>query len=154
MIVEQGRYRFMAGGSSEDIRLSVTAEVSGERLSRRGFKFSAASFDSASSIRLRYSRKFHQECVICRGWNGSVTYGGLDLTDAAAVEADALCITGIGKLNLSIGEFSAEAEIQPGNSRDDFSVCRIPLPEGLTADSLTLSINEGSSLRELRIIRR
>ena len=176
MIVESGEYLFTAGASSEDIRLSSSLRVQGGEpmpitgdtpelrreqslsiingsLAPRGGSFLASSFDTANGIRLRYSQMHLCECVYVKGWSADLSYGGLTLEGAKALEIRALSMLGIGKLTAQVGEFSAEAELSPANDRGDFSVCRIELPEGISGDTLTLHAGEWCHILDIKIVR-
>ncbi len=153
MIVESGEYSFMAGASSADIRLTESFAVSGENLSKRGDCFAASSFDSAKDIRLRYSQKHRADCVVVSGWGAELTYGGLELAGAKAIEVRGLSIVMSMKLGIKAGDFTGETALPSAVTRDDFSVIRIDLPEDISGDTLTLTPGEWCSLLDIRIIR-
>lgn len=153
MIVEGGKYLFMAGASSGDIRLTESFEIAGDTLSPRADSFAAHSFDSAKNIRLRYSQSCKTDCACPAGWGAEAVYGGLSFEGAAAIEVRALSLAFPAKLTAVIGGTSLEATVPIGNTREDFGVCRFELPENIGGDSLTLKIGDFCSVLDIRIIR-
>ena len=152
MILESGCYTFMAGASSGDIRLECELDISGESIAKRPDSFDANMYDSINDARLFYSKSRGCEYVRATGWEGAVSYSGLDLNGARAVSVLASSVIGQRPLTLKAGEKVYEAVIPACDSFDDFKEITIPT-EGIEGESIELSLREYTAVLSVRVIR-
>lgn len=110
--VEQGRYTFMAGASSEDIRLTKTIDVSGEIIPPRelckGVK--AKNYDGKYGTKMKYSKKLEQHYML----GGGLIYNNCVLGEADSIEIVCGSRVNTGKITVRYGgETLCEAEVKP-----------------------------------------
>ena len=110
--VEQGRYTFMAGASSEDIRLTKTIDVSGEVIPPRelckGIK--AKNYDGKYGAKMKYSKKLEQHYML----GGGLIYNNCVLGDADSIEIVCGSRVNTGKITVRYGgKTLCEAEVKP-----------------------------------------
>lgn len=110
--VEQGRYTFMAGASSEDIRLTKTIDVSGEIIPPRelckGIK--AKNYDGKYGTKMKYSKKSEQHYML----GGGLIYNNCVLGDADSIEIVCGSRVNTGKITVRYGgKTLCEAEVKP-----------------------------------------
>lgn len=110
--VEQGRYTFMAGASSEDIRLTKTIDVSGEKIPPRelckGIK--AKNYDGKYGAEMKYSKKLEQHYML----GGGLIYNNCVLGDADSIEIVCGSRVNTGKITVRYGgKTLCEAEVKP-----------------------------------------
>lgn len=152
MLLEEAEYIFMAGRSSDDIVCTAKLKLSGEKQAGRSDEFAAAMYDSLENASLFYSKKACREYVRVTDWSGSVTFKGVDLSGAKAVEFTASSIMGRKKISLWAGEKELECEIAPSDAYDDFTTYRIEI-DGLTCDSLIFNLPQFVGIMDVRIVR-
>ncbi|MBR6336835.1 MAG: glycoside hydrolase family 3 C-terminal domain-containing protein [Ruminococcus sp.] len=152
MIVESGVYTFMAGASSQDIRLTGECEVRGEALSPRGDEFLASMFDKHSGIELRYSKKHRCEYVFAKSWVNELTFGGVQLEGAKALVITAMTLVGDRPLKIKAGGKEYELTIAAGGGADHFYEYVLPL-DTPTGDTIEISMAEFTALMGVKIIR-
>lgn len=110
--VEQGRYTFMAGASSEDIRLTKTIDVSGEIIPPRelckGIK--AKNYDGKYGAKMKYSKKLEQHYML----GGGLIYNNCVLGEADSIEIVCGSRVNTGKITVRYGgKTLCEAEVKP-----------------------------------------
>ena len=110
--VEQGRYTFMAGASSEDIRLTKTIEVSGEKIPPRDLckGIFAKNYDGKYNTKMKYSKKLEQHYML----GGGLIYNNCVLGDADSIEIVCGSRVNTGKITVRYGgKTLCEAEVKP-----------------------------------------
>lgn len=110
--IEQGRYTFMAGASSDDIRLTKTIEVSGEKIPPRELCKSilAKNYDGKYNTKMKYSKKLEQHYML----GGGLIYNNCVLGDADSIEIVCGSRVNMGKITVRYGRKTlCEAEVKP-----------------------------------------
>lgn len=110
--IEQGRYTFMAGASSNDIRLTKTIEVSGEKIPPRELckGILAKNYDGKYNTKMKYSKKFEQHYML----GGGLIYNNCVLGDADSIEIVCGSRVNTGKITVRYGRKTlCEAEVKP-----------------------------------------
>lgn len=110
--IEQGRYTFMAGASSDDIRLTKTIEVSGEKIPPRELCKSilAKNYDGKYNTKMKYSKKLEQHYML----GGGLIYNKCVLGDADSIEIVCGSRVNTGKITVRYGRKTlCEAEVKP-----------------------------------------
>ncbi len=110
--IEQGRYTFMAGASSDDIRLIKTIEVSGEKIPPRELCKSilAKNYDGKYNTKMKYSKKLEQHYML----GGGLIYNNCVLGDADSIEIVCGSRVNTGKITVRYGRKTlCEAEVKP-----------------------------------------
>lgn len=110
--IEQGRYTFMAGASSDDIRLTKTIEVSGEKIPPRELCKSilAKNYDGKYNTKMKYSKKLEQHYML----GGGLVYSNCVLGDADSIEIVCGSRVNTGKITVRYGRKTlCEAEVKP-----------------------------------------
>lgn len=110
--IEQGRYTFMAGASSDDIRLTKTIEVSGEKIPPRELYkgILAKNYDGKYNTKMKYSKKLEQHYML----GGGLIYNNCVLGDADSIEIVCGSRVNTGKITVRYGRKTlCEAEVKP-----------------------------------------
>lgn len=110
--IEQGRYTFMAGASSEDIRLAKTIEVSGEKIPPRELckGVLAKNYDGKYNTKMKYSKKLEMHYML----GGGLIYNNCVLGDADSMEIVCGSRVNGGKITVNFGgKTLCEAEVKP-----------------------------------------
>ena len=110
--IEQGRYTFMAGASSDDIRLTKTIEVSGEKIPPRELckGILAKNYDGKYNTKMKYSKKLEQHYML----GGGLIYSNCVLGDADSIEIVCGSRVNTGKITVRYGRKTlCEAEVKP-----------------------------------------
>lgn len=110
--IEQGRYTFMAGASSEDIRLTKTIDASGEKIPPRELckGIPAKNYDGKYSTKMQYSKKLEMHYML----GGGLIYNNCVLGDATSIEIVCGSRVNGGKITVKYdGKTLCEAEVKP-----------------------------------------
>ena len=110
--IEQGRYTFMAGSSSEDIRLIKTIDVSGEKIPPRELckGIFAKNYDGKYNTKMKYSKKLEHHYML----GGGLIYNNCVLGDADSIEIVCGSRVNTGKIIVRYGgKTLCEAEVKP-----------------------------------------
>lgn len=110
--IEQGRYTFMAGASSKDIRLTKTIEVSGEKIPPRELckGIPAKNYDGKYNTKMQYSKKLEMHYML----GGGLIYNNCVLGDATNIEIVCGSRVNGGKITVKYGgKTLCEAEVKP-----------------------------------------
>lgn len=110
--IEQGRYTFMAGASSEDIRLTKTIDASGEKIPPRELckGISAKNYDGKYNTKMQYSKKLEMHYML----GGGLIYNNCVLGDATNIEIVCGSRVNSGKITVKYGgKTLCEAEVKP-----------------------------------------
>lgn len=110
--IEQGRYTFMAGASSEDIRLTKTIDASGEKIPPRELckGISAKNYDGKYNTKMQYSKKLEMHYML----GGGLIYNNCVLCDATNIEIVCGSRVNSGKITVKYGgKTLCEAEVKP-----------------------------------------
>lgn len=110
--IEQGRYTFMAGASSDDIRLTKTIEVSGEKIPPRELckGILAKNYDGKYNTKMKYSKKLEQHYML----GGGLIYNNCVLGDADSIEIVCGSRVNTSKITVRYGRKTlCEAEVKP-----------------------------------------
>lgn len=110
--IEQGRYTFMAGASSEDIRLTKTIDVGGEKIPPRELckGIPAKNYDGKYSTKMQYSKKLEMHYML----GGGLIYNNCVLGDATNIEIVCGSRVNGGKITVKYGgKTLCEAEVKP-----------------------------------------
>lgn len=110
--IEQGRYTFMAGASSEDIRLTKTIDASGEKIPPRELckGIPAKNYDGKYSTKMQYSKKLEMHYML----GGGLIYNNCVLGDATNIEIVCGSRVNGGKITVKYcGKTLCEAEVKP-----------------------------------------
>ncbi|MBQ8959956.1 MAG: glycoside hydrolase family 3 C-terminal domain-containing protein [Ruminococcus sp.] len=152
MITESGEYLFSAGGSSQSLPLSARLSLQRSSLSQRRSSFSADSFDTGNGIRIGWDKSRQRHFVYCRGWSGTLVYGGLPADGKTSLDLTVSSVTGPKTVYAKIGETELELPVRASDSADSFARYSVRLPEGLNDDSeLALTISEGIALLDISL---
>lgn len=110
--IDQGRYTFMAGASSKDIRLTKTIEVSGEKIPPRELckGIPAKNYDGKYNTKMQYSKKLEMHYML----GGGLIYNNCVLGDATNIEIVCGSRVNGGKITVKYGgKTLCEAEVKP-----------------------------------------
>lgn len=110
--IEQGRYTFMAGASSEDIRLTKTIDASGEKIPPRELckGIPAKNYDGKYNTKMQYSKKLEMHYML----GGGLIYNNCVLGDATNIEIVCGNRVNGGKITVKYGgKTLCEAEVKP-----------------------------------------
>lgn len=110
--IEQGRYTFMAGASSGDIRLTKTIEVSGEKIPPRELckGVLAKNYDGKYNTKMKYSKKLEMHYML----GGGLIYNNCVLGNADSMEIVCGSRVNGGKITVNFGgKTLCEAEVKP-----------------------------------------
>lgn len=110
--IEQGRYTFMAGTSSEDIRLTKTIDASGEKIPPRELckGIPAKNYDGKYNTKMQYSKKLEMHYML----GGGLIYNNCVLGDATNIEIVCGSRVNGGKITVKYGgKMLCEAEVKP-----------------------------------------
>lgn len=110
--IEQGRYTFMAGTSSEDIRLTKTIDASGEKIPPRELckGIPAKNYDGKYNTKMQYSKKLEMHYML----GGGLIYNNCVLGDATNIEIVCGSRVNSGKITVKYGgKTLCEAEVKP-----------------------------------------
>lgn len=110
--IEQGRYTFMAGASSKDIRLTKTIEVSGEKIPPRELckGILAKNYDGKYNTKMKYSKKLEMHYML----GGGLIYNNCVLGNADSMEIVCGSRVNGGKITVNFGgKTLCEAEVKP-----------------------------------------
>lgn len=110
--IEQGRYTFMAGASSEDIRLTKTIDASGEKIPPRELckGIPAKNYDGKYNTKMQYSKKLEMHYML----GGGLIYNNCVLGDATNIEIVCGSRVNGGKITVKYGgKTLCEAEVKP-----------------------------------------
>ena len=131
MLVEQGVYRFMAGGCSDNLPLAGEAEVSGADIPPRRDSFAAEAFDDYFGIETVWSKRLRRFYVRTNSWNGRAVYDDCPFAEKRQITLSAAAFMGKGTLHLHLADKYAEVQLEPSDGYDDFKEYTVGLPEGL-----------------------
>lgn len=125
MVTEQGCYEFMAGASSEDIRLAVQAEIPGEVIPPRDFSVPVCvkNYDEKDGMmtELRFSMAQNDWCGCTNDWGGSFTFTDVDFQNYTKAEIWAAAPCAKANVVIYAGDTAlGSAEIHPAGCMDDF----------------------------------
>lgn len=110
--IEQGRYTFMAGASSDDIRLTKTIDASGEKIPPRELckGIPAKNYDGKYNTKMQYSKKLEMHYML----GGGLIYNNCVLGDATNIEIVCGSRVNGGKITVKYGgKMLCEAEVKP-----------------------------------------
>ena len=110
--IEQGRYTFMAGASSEDIRLTKTIDAGGEKIPPRELckGIPAKNYDGKYNTKMQYSKKLEMHYML----GGGLIYNNCVLGDATNIEIVCGSRVNGGKIIVKYGgKTLCEAEVKP-----------------------------------------
>ncbi len=110
--IEQGRYTFMAGASSDDIRLTKTIDASGEKIPPRELckGIPAKNYDGKYNTKMQYSKKLEMHYML----GGGLIYNNCVLGDATNIEIVCGSRVNSGKITVKYGgKTLCEAEVKP-----------------------------------------
>lgn len=128
--VEQGSYTFMAGASSEDIRLTQQVAVSGDVIPPRDLskKICLKNYDRIRNAKMRFSYNKNDWYMQSGDWGGSIILKNADFSGYTCAEVQAAAPCNGGKLSVYAGEMLlGETKVHPSACHDDFYVYPIPL---------------------------
>lgn len=152
--VEEGRYTFMAGASSEDIRLIQSIFISGEVIPPRNLsrQIRLKNYDSVRNGKLSFTFAKNDWYVQSGDWGGSVILKNAAFEGYTLAEVQAAAPCNPGKVSVYAGErLLGEMEIKPSACPDDFSVYRIPLESFSGWDELRMELKGGVSVYSLQL---
>lgn len=110
--IEQGRYTFMAGASSEDIRLTKTIDAGGEKIPPRELckGIPAKNYDGKYNTKMQYSKKLEMHYML----GGGLIYNNCVLGDTTNIEIVCGSRVNGGKITVKYGgKMLCEAEVKP-----------------------------------------
>ncbi|MBQ8514771.1 MAG: glycoside hydrolase family 3 C-terminal domain-containing protein [Ruminococcus sp.] len=152
--VEEGCYTFMAGASSEDIRLIQSLFISGEVIPPRDLsrQIRLKNYDSVRNGKLSFTFAKNDWYVQSGDWGSSVILKNAAFEGYTLAEVQAAAPCDPGKVSVYAGErLLGETEIKPSACPDDFSVYRIPLESFSGRDELCLELKGGVSVYSLQL---
>ena len=141
--VEQGSYTFMAGASSEDIRLTQQVAVSGDVIPPRDLskKICLKNYDRIRNAKMRFSYNKNDWYMQSGDWGGSIILKNADFSGYACAEVQAAAPCNGGKLSVYAGEMLlGETKVHPSACHDDFYVYPIPLERFIGIADLRLEL--------------
>ncbi len=127
---ESGIYTFMAGASSEDIRCTAAAGISGEDIPPRDMSLTvkAKNYDLKDNVSLEFSYEKNDHYVISGDWGGSITFNDAELKDHSFAKVICAAPCAGKKLEIYAGDrIIGSADIRPAPRKDGFSEYTIPL---------------------------
>ncbi len=128
--VEKGSYTFMAGASSEDIRLTVQTDIDGDIIPPRdpSRKILLKNYDSFRNARMNFSKQKNDWYMISGDWGGSITLKNSQLNNYTCAEVLAAAPCNPAKIEVYAGEkLLGACDIEPSENRDAFESYRISL---------------------------
>lgn len=153
MILEGGLYIFMAGSSSENIKLMSELQISGGKPALRGDIIEAQSCDVSSGIRILYSRKLRRHYIKTHGWSSHAVYKDVCFKGKNKLLVYASSVLGDNVLQLKIVGIKLETKIIASESYDDFSEYIVALPEDLPViGDIEIGLSESAALLEIKLI--
>lgn len=150
MFVEGGRYVFMAGASSADIRLERALDIEGDALSARADRFGAADFDSHEHIRI-YRARDGREYVRSSFYSGRLVYDGISPEGIRRIHLMISSLTGERPVKLRFGGREYTADVPPCGSFDSFT--EIVTDIDTSGASLEIILSDQMSLQEVYLER-
>ena len=147
-ITEGGEYIFYASRSSAETVIEGSLAIDGEALAERSALFGAESFDTASAVRIRWSKAFGRHFISAVGWSGTAVYGGMKLDGKTLLKIKAQSIHKKTELTIKAENSSVTIPINVSDGFDDFTVYETDITE-FTGDTLEISMQEGASLHEI-----
>ena len=149
MIVEGCRCTFMAGASSEDIRLTAELEITGEKLSQRPVRFDACAYDRSESTKMLYSKRLEKSYLHTTGWSSKTYYSGIDFSAYKRISLYVSSLIGEREVSAFCGGSEVRFKVSPCDSFDDMLTISADLPEGIESDELCVSMPGDCSLSEI-----
>ena len=140
---EKGSYTFMAGSSSEDIRLTVQTDIDGDVIPPRELsgKTLLKNYDSVRNAKMDFSKLKNDWYMISGDWGGSVILKNCSLDDYTCAEVQAAAPCNPAKIEVYADDkLLGACDIEPSENRDDFAFYRIPLEKYNGICSLRLEL--------------
>ncbi|MBR5514091.1 MAG: glycoside hydrolase family 3 C-terminal domain-containing protein [Ruminococcus sp.] len=150
-ITETAIYKFMAGGSSDNLPVSTEVEITGESVGIRKNTFAAYTFDKSNEIKTQWSKKLKTYYITTEEWAGTAVYCGVDFTGKSAIRLRISSILGDGKIYLNAGKNTYECEIKATASYDDFREYTIPV-EPQESNYIAVTISSSMGIIDISII--
>ncbi len=153
--VEQGRYTFMAGASSEDIRLTQKTEICGEVIPPRDLsrQIRLKNYDRVRNAKMHFSYGKNDWYVQSGDWGGSVILKNGAFCDYSCAEIQAAAPCNAGKVSVYAGEvLLGETEIVPSGCADDFGVYRILLEKYSGRENMRLELHGMISIYSVQLV--
>lgn len=130
--IEQGRYTFMAGASSEDIRLTKTIDAGGEKIPPRELckGIPAKNYDGKYNTKMQYSKKLEMHYML----GGGLIYNNCVLGDADSIEIVCGSRVNTGKIIVRYGgKTLCEAEVKPTVDVTEFDTVTVQFDKAVLA---------------------
>lgn len=156
MIVEQGRYRFWAGASSQDIRLETEVDIPGECIPPRDLSLPIhiKNYDSKDGMHtmLRFSFQKNDWYGCTNEWGGSFTFANANFAGYTMAELWAAAPCAKAKITIFAGkEVLGTVEISPSRCMDDFHLYSIPLKPYTGQADLRLEIQGMACINRIQM---
>lgn len=150
MRTEPGVYRFYAGGASDRLPLCAELTFGGAPESLRSRCFEAQYYDSASGVRIGFSRELGRHYVKAVGWSAALVYDGVPLRGMRTLTVRAAALTQPGTLSVGICGETCSIPVAPSDGFSDFRAYSVALPQNLP-DSGTLRLTVPGGIQILDI---
>lgn len=152
-MTETGKYTFMAGASSADIRCRAELDISGEHIGVRGSCFEAQTFDSGDNALIAYSRRLGRQYVTVRGWNGTVKYTGVPFGGRHRLGFKASAYVEPTDAELDICGIKTVIRITASDAADDFRAYSAELPADIPeVGELTVKLSNSAAILDIELI--
>lgn len=151
MITENGSYRFVAGGRSDNLPLSADIKISGETPGIRKSRFNAQFCDVSRDAAIAWSRRLKKQYLRGCGWAGTAVYGGVDTEGKSAVRLRISSVMNDETITVKIGGISHELKVRASIAYDDFNEYTIEIqPCGTT--EIVVYLKEFMGLLDIELI--
>lgn len=148
--VEAGIYEFMAGASSEDIRLVGEVYIDGEKIPPRNLRkeIPAINYDSEKNCRMAFSKEFNRHYMTAgEDFDHRLTYCDADLNGITAIELMLSAPAGTSVLRIFADEKEIGSAKIPATASYHFGSVTVPLIQRTDKIcDLTLSIDNAAVL--------
>lgn len=156
MVVEQGKYCFLAGASSADIRLKTELEIPGERIPSRDLSvpICVKNYDNKEGImtQLAFSMQENDWYGCTNDWGGAFIFADAAFQGYTKAELWAAAPCARGKVTVFAGEEElGQAEILPSRGMDDFQVYPISLKPFTGQADLRLQVQGMACLYRIQL---
>lgn len=151
MITESGNYRFMAGGCSDRLPLSVELRLDGDTPGTRKNSFNAQFCDASQDVAVAWSRRLGSQYLRCCGWAGAAVYGGVDTEGKTAVKLRISSVMNNETITVKVGEIFHELNISATTACDAFNEYTVEIqPCGIV--DMVVSLKEFMGLLDIELI--
>jgi beta-glucosidase len=152
MITEKAEYTFLAGGSSDKLPVSCTITLGNDAPGVRPESFPAELFDSASGVRIKWSKQLRKYLLTAEGWGGSAVYKAVPTGGKSKLAVRASSVSADAVMYVSIGSQKYEVSLAPSLGYGDVKEYTLEIPGNVPEISeVTVSLSEGVSVLDISV---